>query len=156
MILPYVKAARLCAVSKRALRVSFLGADTTSTPLPADKTVSLVGLCVSSFSYRQWLAPLSSLSFSWRVVSTRPRMLSSTRSPSSPKKNSRRRTALNEPDEELVAPRIARRPWSEPRVRIIRIAAASPLQMLRLESRESALSLSWSPRVQTRRVRQME
>ena len=92
------------------------------------------------------LVGLSSLSFSWRLFSNRPRVLSFTRSPSSPKKNSRRRTTLNEPDECFT--RIARRLWSEPRVRISRIAAPSPLQMLQLESMKSASSLSWSPRVQ--------
>jgi len=52
--LPYVQTSRLGVVSKHVVRVSFLGVDTTSTPLPVGKTSSLLG-SVSSFSYRQSL-----------------------------------------------------------------------------------------------------
>ena len=57
-------------------RVSFLGADTTSAPLPVGKTASLLVASLRFLTGNPFLG-LSSLSFSWRFVSNRPRVLSS-------------------------------------------------------------------------------
>ena len=121
VVWPYVRAFQLGAVSSGAEALRFLGDDTTSChPYPSAQTLSLLG-SVSPCSYRQALGgPFIVELFAAGLVSTRPRVLSSTRSPSSPKKSSRRRTALAEPDGSFT--RIARRLWSDSRVRISRKA----------------------------------
>ena len=144
VVSPYVRTFQLGAVSSK-MASRFLGDDTTSCP----PTLRREPFRVSATSLRVLtgnpLVGLSSLSFSQRAVLARPRVLSSTRSPSSPKKSSRRRTALNEPDGSCT--RIARRLWSEPRVRIGRMCGGTSSNRRSSSRRNFGSSLSRSPRI---------
>ena len=102
----HVQTSRLGAVSKRSGALHFWRPTRQAPPYPSTKTCSLFG-SVSSSSYRQALdAPFVVKLFTADLLSIRPRVLSSTRSSLSPKKSSRRRRALAEPDEDVIDPEL--------------------------------------------------